>query len=273
MARVHLWEWEDQTWMPRVFRDFITDNLHFMAQFIGLFDAVAAKLREALEATGESRIVDLCSGGGGPLPRLVDKLEADHGMSVRATLTDLYPNYEAFTRQEQRSRGKIKGRVASINAFDVPENIEGLRTIFTGFHHFRPEHARRILADAVDKERGIAVFEAQERRPHMVLLVPLAVALASLVATPFAGRMTWGRLFFTYLVPLCPLIYAWDGFVSCLRTYSTHELHELTEGLASERYRFEIGQIKARGPLGFPFNITYLIGIPQVSSKPSTQAA
>ena len=273
MARVHLWEWEDQTWMPRVFRDFITDNLHFMAHFIGLFDAVADKLRDALRACGQERIVDLCSGGGGPLPRLVDKLEAEHGMSVRVTLTDLYPNYEAFTRQEQRSRGKIKGRVASINAFDVPEEIEGLRTIFTGFHHFRPENARRILADAVEKKRGIAIFEAQERRLHMVLLVPIMVALASLIATPFAGRMTLGRFFFTYLVPICPLVYAWDGFVSCLRTYSPNELRELTRDLESDHYRFEIDQVKAQGPLGFPFHITYLIGIPQVSAKPAAQAA
>ena len=29
---------------------------------------------------------------------------------------------------------------------------------------------------------------------------------------------------FTYLIPICPLAFAWDGFVSCLRTYSPAEL-------------------------------------------------
>jgi hypothetical protein len=29
MRRLHLFEWEDQLWLPRVFRDFITDQLTF----------------------------------------------------------------------------------------------------------------------------------------------------------------------------------------------------------------------------------------------------
>jgi len=35
MQRLHLFEWEDQPWLPNVFRDFITDHLcHFLCHKI-----------------------------------------------------------------------------------------------------------------------------------------------------------------------------------------------------------------------------------------------
>jgi hypothetical protein len=48
--------------------------------------------------------------------------------------------------------------------------------------------------------------------------------------------------------------------ISCLRAYSVGELHEMTSGLESSGYRWEIGE-KAGGWL--PLRITYLIGRPQ----------
>jgi len=263
MDRIHLWEWEDQVWMPAVFRNFITDNLHFMAGFMGLFQPMTDKLYQAMQTCGETRILDLCSGGGGPVPALAQRFQHQYGFTPQVTLTDLYPNEEAFARLERDSGGAIRGERRSISAFDVPAELPGFRTLFTGFHHFRPAQAHRILADAVAKRRGIAVFEAQERRFPTVLLVPLAVFFTSLLFTPFAGRMSWRRFLFTYLIPICPLVYAWDGFVSCLRTYSPRELRRLVSDLETPDYRFEIGQLQAHGPFRFPYRITYLLGLPQ----------
>jgi len=70
MARVHLWEWEDLPWVPDFIRRFITDHLRFLAQVMGLFQPLMPQLVEALRASGARRIVDLCSGAGGPVPGL-----------------------------------------------------------------------------------------------------------------------------------------------------------------------------------------------------------
>ena len=192
----------------------------------------------------------------------VEKVLAGAG-EVPVILTDLYPNRAAFAEIEAATGGRVRGWSEPVSAFDLPPELTGFRTLLTGFHHFRSEQARRILADAVAKRAGIAVFEGQERAVHTVILIPVFVFLAGVLFTPFAGRVTWQRLVFTYLIPICPLAFAWDGFVSCLRTYSPAELRALTRDLESPDYRFEIGKRWLFGRFGFPYRATYLIGLPQ----------
>ena len=84
MRRLHLAEIEDQSWCPRPVRDAATDYLEFMIRLGNAYAPVAPLLREALRRTGARRIVDLCSGGGGPWPRLLPEL----GLNVRNE-----PNY------------------------------------------------------------------------------------------------------------------------------------------------------------------------------------
>ncbi len=51
--------------------------------------------------------------------------------------------------------------------------------------------------------------------------------------------MTVRQLVFTYIVPIIPLCFAWDGAVSYARTYTLDDLDELLSGLRSEDYRWE----------------------------------
>jgi hypothetical protein len=142
----------------------------------------------------------------------------------------------------------------------VPPELPGLRTIFNAFHHFRPREARAILASAVKAARPIAVFELVGREWPMILSIPF-VALASLFVMPTVRPLRWSWLFFTYVVPVIPLLIAFDGVVSCLRVYSVAELEGLTEGIprGDGRYRFEAGRVRI-GKL--PVHATYLIGMP-----------
>jgi len=50
----------------------------------------------------------------------------------------------------------------------------------------------------------------------------------------------------------------WDGFVSCLRSYSVEELRGLVEGKGNGVYRWEIGRVPSRGLS----RVTYLVGLP-----------
>jgi hypothetical protein len=70
-------------------------------------------------------------------------------------------------------------------------------------------------------------------------------------------KLSW--LFFTYLVPLVPLLVLWDGVVSCLRIYSPRELRDLVDALPDNDYEWDIGTI----PLGGPAHATYLVGRPR----------
>ena len=65
-----------------------------------------------------------------------------------------------------------------VDATRIPDGLVGFRTMFSSFHHFRPEETRAVLADTVRKRHDIAIFESTHRSVLamlLMLLVPLMV--------------------------------------------------------------------------------------------------
>ena len=239
--RLHLVELHDLPACPPSLRDALTDFLAFALNLAGAYDPAGPLLRRAVARTRARRVIDLCSGAGGPWKRLAKTV------GVPVLLTDLYPHeglHEALHSEP-------------VDARSVPASLDGFRTVFTAFHHFRPHEARAILADAVAQGQGIAVFEAARRAPWEILVVALTW-LGVLLAEPFIRPWSWSRFFWTYLPPVLPLVGTFDGIVSCLRAYSPGELRELVEGL--DHYEWEIGNMRGGWS---PLRGTYLIGVPK----------
>jgi hypothetical protein len=253
LARPHLFEIHEQDWAPAWLRHYSTDYLETLFRRLGIYRRAAPLLAELVRRSGERTIVDLCSGAGGPLPVLASSLVGELG-EVEIVLTDKFPNRDAFARLERRHGGVIRHVSQPVDARRVPAELRGVRTLFDALHHFDPDEARAILADARDAAVSIAVFEAVSRRPAGVagaLLVPALV----LGLTPWVQPFRWRRLLFTYLIPLLPLAIGWDGLVSHLRAYSRDELETLARELTVDRYRFEVGEL----PVG-PARLTYVLG-------------
>ena len=259
-----MFEWEDLTWFSARVRGLMTDFLSFAGNLKpAVFEQFAQRLRSAMESLGERKILDLCSGSAGPLPSLVGLLAAA-GYPVTAHLTDLYPNLARFRALHAAHPEVFRFEEAAVDAREVPEDLDGFRLLCNGFHHFRPADARRILADAVAKGRGIAVLEFVERTPRTLAMTALA-PLMVLATTPFIRPLRVDRLLFTYVLPLVPLGALWDGLVSCMRVYSIAELEALTRYLGGGDYTWEMGKLTSPG---FPARLTYLIGRPVSSPIP-----
>jgi hypothetical protein len=106
-----------------------------------------------------------------------------------------------------------------VDAASVDPGLSGVRTMFTFLHHFSPQVARRMLADAFHRRTGICVFEFTERAPGPVFGSLLPAPLMVLLPTPRIRPLTLSRLLFTYLVPVVPLTVTWDAVASnCGRT-------------------------------------------------------
>ena len=259
MGRMHLFELEDQPWFPRLIRAYMQDHLRFMGDWSGpAYQGFVEKLKAALERVGQREILDLCSGGGGPVKIILQKLQVQ-GVAATARLTDLYPNTEAYEQLERESDGAIQGHSSPVNATNVPPELNGFRLMANGFHHFRPEDARMVLADAVTKQRSIAVIEMVSRSALAFVSVGIGF-LAVFIATPFVKPFRLSRLFFTYVLPVIPLCVLWDGLVSCLRVYSPDELRTLVSRLGPTEYDWDIGRLRTG-----PGAATYLIGTPRLS--------
>ena len=170
IPRLHLFELEDLRWFPTVVRDLATDYLHFMEHRFQLHRPVVPLLKHLLVEAQCRDVIDLCSGGAGPVPALHEALAAE-GISTRFTLTDLYPNVEAFERAAFRSGGAISFVRESVDARNVSRSLIGARTLFNSFHHFRPSAARTIIRDAVHAKQPLAIFEISERSLPITLLL------------------------------------------------------------------------------------------------------
>lgn len=262
MGRLHLLELEDQPWFPAGIRNLMTDFLDFFASLTERpFEAFVPKLRQAMEASETWEIVDLCTGSAGPAVMISRMLKEREGYAVSARLTDLFPNRERF-QAVHSGNGSFVYVEEPVDARRVPPSLDGFRLIVNGFHHFQPEEARGILADAVSNRRGIAVLEFVGRSfPGFagVMTVPLTVWLL----TPFIRPFRWHRLFWTYLVPVVPFCCLWDGIVSCFRVYSPKEMRTLIEGVASDGYEWEAGRLPMRGGPA----LTYLLGRPVLDPR------
>lgn len=257
MRRFHLFEFEDQSWFPALIRDAGTAYLELVARLAGHGEALAPVLSRALQRAHENRIVDLCSGGSGPLPTALAIIADREGRTIRATLTDLYPNRKAFERMSQDNPA-ITAKFEAIDATSVPDDLKGLRTIFSGLHHFRPAKAKEILASAVEDRASIAIFEIIARHP-LALFGMFLAPLMALILVPFLRPFRLGWIPLTYLVPIIPFYIFWDGLVSCLRCYSQDELREMTADLTSDDYQWEIEKLDL--PV-VPFKGVYVIGSP-----------
>ena len=263
MQRLHLIEIEDQAWCPRFIRDALTDYLQFSIERLRLYAPVVPRLGEVLERLGTSRVVDLCSGASGPWLALLPALEAHLGRRLDVRLSDYYPNRQAFEQVRAASEGRIDFEPEPVDATRVPERLKGFRTIFTAFHHFRPEQAREILRDAVRQRQGIAVFEFTQRNAIALMGMPVSL-LAVFFVTPFLRPFRWSRLLATYLLPLIPMAVFIDGVVSCLRTYTPDELRTLIAELGETDYEWEIGE----DPIPHsPIAATWLIGYPRDAAR------
>ena len=58
--------------------------------------------------------------------------------------------------------------------------------------------------------------------------------------------VSWQQIVFTYLIPIIPLVFAWDGAVSNVRTYTLNDLDELLRQVPSENYVWEKGTTDGR---------------------------
>lgn len=257
MKRPRLFELEDLSWFPRSIRDAGTDFLRFQWQACGAAKPIAARLGNALSRAGSAEILDLASGGGGPTLAVYHEL-ARSGCQVHVTLSDRFPNFAAFRYLSAQAAGGIDFVPEPVDATAVPRELQGLRTMFAAVHHFRPHLVGAILEDAVRQRAGIALFDftaPPSPPPPMVALLGNPVGI--LLATPFVRPFRWTRLFWTYLIPIVPLFFAWDAFVSGMRLYRVDEFREIVHGLSHNDYVWEIGQEP------FPRSLTYVIGLPQ----------
>ncbi|MFT2010089.1 class I SAM-dependent methyltransferase [Pontibacter sp. 13R65] len=257
--RLHLFELEDQPWFPHIIRQGMLDFLRFMISKLGAYEAAVPLLRELLAKTDKLHFTDLCSGAGGGMEVIREELSKQISQPVQVTLSDLYPNLQAYQYLQERSGGLINFIPEPVNATAVPPTVQGTRTIFSSFHHFRPAQAQAILQDAASNRVAIGVFEGASKSWWELAILWFVFPVIILLVTPFIRPFKFSRLFFTYIIPLIPLGIIWDGTVSLLRIYTPRMLEQMVANVHAPNYSWRAGKAGSK-PGKY---VIYLIGYPK----------
>ncbi|MBN2364789.1 MAG: hypothetical protein EH225_01385 [Calditrichaeota bacterium] len=259
MKRIHLFEFEDYPWFSGTIRELVTDYLHYIVTTFHMYRPVIPLLKKALKSQRFNTIIDIGSGGSGPIPDILTELHKENLGDVQIVLSDMYPHLDAFQKIQKQAPDQITYIPHSVDARSIPEKLVGFITFFNTFHHFKPADAVKILQNASRGGNGIGIFELAGRDPITLFYIFMSPVISCLI-TPFIKPRKWKRWIFTYLLPAVPFIIWWDGMVSSFRTYSTEELVKLMRETGNKDYVWKAGRI--RGVLAT--KITYLIGYSKI---------
>jgi len=257
MKRVHLFEFEDLKWFPNWIRICMTRLIMVMHKKFKTSDDMAVLLNNLIEQTKITKIVDLCSGSGGPMLDVIAQLKNVHKIkNVELILSDLYPNLDA-AKSINQTNDSISYRTTPLDATNLDNDIKGILTMVGSFHHMKPELARKILIEVQKKRQAICIMEINKKFPIILwwVFIPLSIILC-LFITPLVKPLTIKQIIFTYFIPIIPICFAWDAVITSGRIYRMEDLDVLLKGLKTEHYTWEKGIIKGSSEK------IYLMGYP-----------
>ena len=234
MKRLELFEFEDFRWLPSIIRTSVTNLIKVLHHLMGTADVLAQLILEMQEKHPFAQITDLGSGSGGPMLEVIKQLNEVHkNHSLRLVLTDLHANAKLVSKINDRKLVNVMYNEQPVDATDIGESGPGLKTMIASFHHMKPSLAKKILQSAQESQEPILIYEiAKNNIPVLLwaLLLPISLViliLMSLIMTLFVRPLTLKQVLFTYLIPVIPLVYAWDGQASIMRTYTFEDIRSL----------------------------------------------
>lgn len=243
----------------------MTRMLSMLHRWVNSPQHITTILADVVRISGRRQILDLCSGDGGLMTEVHKRLlEMEDIHDVSLVLTDLYPNAQAREKVMAEGGELLQYREESVDATCFRDTSGQLiRTLICGFHHMRPEQAKAILVQAMKVGDPILIYEISDNSfppKHLWWLgLPLNLMFAIAVAA-LVRPMTLTHFFLSFVVPIVPICFAWDGAVSNARTYTRSDLNELLSETAGQDYVWTIRTIDA-----MPAKHICLIGMPKAA--------
>ena len=185
--------------------------------------------------------------------RIINESRRKQSLSpVDFVLSDLYPNLDDWIPLASTS-AHLSFIPQPVNAINPPSPAMSdyaaspslqsnsqprrkvIRLFCLSFHHFDDDEALEVMRSTLETADGFVILELQERRISSLILM-VFLFLQTLFVQVFWFWRRPSHLLFTYTVPILPLIMAFDGMVSALRTRTLEELVSLVIASRAERF-------------------------------------
>ena len=251
MKRIQIFEFEDFNWLAPFVRSSITNLLALLLKMFKTKSVVASLINDIKKQHDFNQIVDLGSGSGGVMIDVIQELNKNKKEPIQLLLTDLYPNKSVVNNINNAEFENIHYQEESLNATNFKNTPNGLKTMMNSFHHMPPKSAKKILKTAQENKQPLLIYEMGENNiPTLLwwLLLPISMVIMVVMVffmTPFVKNLTFKQVLFTYLIPIIPLVYAWDGQASLVRMYTFKDIeNHLLKGLKKDSYTWKVDVAK-----------------------------
>ncbi len=249
MKRMQLFEFEDFNWFPNSLRMCMTRYIVTIHKILETEPQIASILKNLLSKTNSTKLVDFCSGGGGPMPTVLKLIKEDPNFKdLTLTLTDLYPNFEAAEEINVENKD-ITYLLDSVDATQSNDHLVGVRTMICSLHHMPVNVVKNIFTRVSENKQAFLAFEISDNSyPKWLwwIAFPFNI-IGTFLLTPLVRPLTWQQIVFTYVIPILPILIAWDGAVSNARTYTEEDLKEILKEIPSQNYTWNIQKVGGKG--------------------------
>ncbi len=268
MKRLELFEFEDLNWFPKTIRSGATNLLKVFHKMMGTSDVLVELIKQAQIKVGFNQITDLGSGSGGAMPSTIQAYNSASSEKLSLKLSDKFPNPKVIEEVNGLNIDEVEYISTSVDAAELTSVPEGLKTMIASFHHMSPVTAANILNNAEEKGQPILIYEVAENKMPTLLwwfLLPLSLGILfvmSLIMTPIVRPFSFSQFFWTYIIPIIPIVYAWDGQASLMRTYTFKDIDGLIFNKSNPNYTWEIDVAKKANGKKAGY---YIFGYPKTS--------
>lgn len=228
---LHLFEFMDHARTPQAIRQTLLDVLDFCNRdFRPHYQDIAAEILRHLKGTPITQVVEL---GAGTAPITQALAGSDSSEHLRLIPSDLYPEPTLWKKLENQHPKQVQPAYHPVD-FTIPQqSVPGSSVVLSATLHHIPTTQRMATLQALAESADLVlIFEPVQKNPVSMFLVLFAVIPALL--TPLARWTSPGsvrRVLWCWLVPIVPLMFVWDGLVSCIRQWNRAEWDAATEKL------------------------------------------
>jgi hypothetical protein len=225
---LHLFEFMDHAWTPAILRKTLLDVLDFCnCDFRPWYRLLADDLLRTALAEGAECVAEP-GAGAAPILRelalLIRSTPPGPAHNLQLIPSDLYPVPDVW-RSLQREFPNIRPIYEPVDMFGKQNwPPRTLLLLAAALHHIPRNRRIQLLQNLLETADCVVVHEPVRRTAVSMLLTSFCWFPALL--TPAARIRRSGslrRILLCWLIPVVPLMFVWDGLVSCLRQWTDAE--------------------------------------------------
>jgi hypothetical protein len=223
---MHLFEFMDQDWVRGGLRTTLREILECGngPPFRNYYPWVA---EEVQRIAAEERLTNLVEVGAGTAPITRTLARRRLPPDVHLTPSDINP--DGPTLEELARQHPQCAPIYEPVDFAIPRDwpVRTLLYLSATFHHIPPEQRMSVLKTLKKSADRVVIFEPLRNTVPSMLFVFLSIVPALLIPLWYIRRPGVIRRFvWCWLIPIAPVMFWWDGLVSCLRMWSEREWRE-----------------------------------------------